>query len=186
MWYRASTVALLLCKLCQLYTQKWLMLGASHTQFIMLVASSRPQSSQILLIHGFLSSGSNGGHEKEEAQWAILVHSNRGHRRWCSRSWSILVTYCSTLLNANEYTAPALRPKLLGVLNCPQMSACLRRELADIVDWGELFVKACYFVEGDGPLAVDCYEAIDRILAGLRIPNVHVHVRAIAQKLSAW
>ena len=30
-----------------------------------------------------------------------------------------------------------------------------------------------------------CYEAIDRILAGLRIPNVHVHVRAIAQKLSA-
>ena len=69
------------------------------------------------------------------------------------------------------------------MLNNSQKSACLRIELAATVDWGEPFVKACYYLEGDGPLAVDCYEATERILAGLRteyIPNV----RAIAQLLS--
>ena len=52
-----------------------------------------------------------------------------------------------------------------------------------MVDWGEQFVKACYFLEGDGPLAIDCYEAVERIRNGLRtecIPNV----KAIAQLVS--
>ena len=51
------------------------------------------------------------------------------------------------------------------------------------MDWGEPFVKACYYLEGDGPLAVDCYEAINKIVVELRIeytPNV----RAVAELLS--
>ena len=51
------------------------------------------------------------------------------------------------------------------------------------MDWGEPFVKACYFLEGDGPLAFECYKAIERVSASLHLhnaPNVH----AIAQCLS--
>ena len=32
---------------------------------------------------------------------------------------------------------------------------------------GGPFVKACYFLEGDGPVAVYCYKAVNEILAGL-------------------
>lgn len=69
-------------------------------------------------------------------------------------------------------------------MNDQQRCAYLCIELAATVDWGEPFVKACYSLEGDGPLAVNCYEAVDRILTGLHaeyIPNV----RAVAHMLSA-
>lgn len=66
------------------------------------------------------------------------------------------------------------------MLNNTQKSACLRIELAATVDWGEPFVKACYYLEGDGPLAGDCYEAIQAGLHTEFIPNA----RAIAQLLS--
>ena len=86
-------------------------------------------------------------------------------------------------LTENEDIGMALRPKLLAVLNTSQKCTCLRIELAATVDWGEPFVKACYYLEGDGPLAVDCYEAMDKIIIGIRTeytPNV----RAVAQLLS--
>lgn len=56
-------------------------------------------------------------------------------------------------------------------------------ELASVVDWGEPFVKACYFLEGDGSLAVNCYKAVERIQARLRTEDIP-NVTAIAQKLS--
>ena len=37
-------------------------------------------------------------------------------------------------------------------------------ETAATVDWGEPFVKTCYYLEGDGPLALDCYEVIDQVI----------------------
>ena len=79
-------------------------------------------------------------------------------------------------LNKNEDIGPAIRSKLFGVLSNSQKNACLRVELAAVVDWGEPlnFVKACYFLEEDGPLATECYEAIERIRSGLHtehIPN---------------
>ena len=55
------------------------------------------------------------------------------------------------ILDENEDIGPALRPKLLEVLRNPQKCAYLHIELAAVVDWGEPFVKACYFLEGDGP-----------------------------------
>ena len=61
-------------------------------------------------------------------------------------------------LTENEDVCAALRLKLLDLLSNPQRSACLWIELAATIDWGEPFVKACYYLEGDGPLAVDCYE----------------------------
>ena len=38
-------------------------------------------------------------------------------------------------------------------------NANLQFELAAIVDYSEPFVKATYKFEGDGPLALECYEA---------------------------
>ena len=37
---------------------------------------------------------------------------------------------------------------------------------AATVDWDKLFVNACYFL-GDGSLAVDCYEAIEKVSAAI-------------------
>ena len=51
----------------------------------------------------------------------------------------------------------------LDVLNNLQKYAGVHIELVGVVDWREPFVKACCFLEGDGPLAVDCYETIEKL-----------------------
>ena len=43
-------------------------------------------------------------------------------------------------------------------------------------------IKACYFLEGDGPLALECYEAMEKVSASLRVGNTP-NVDAIAQRL---
>ena len=88
-------------------------------------------------------------------------------------------------LNKNEDIGPAIRSKLFGVLSNSQKNACLRVELAAVVDWGEPlnFVKACYFLEEDGPLATECYEAIERIRSGLHTEHIP-NGRAVTQRLS--
>ena len=40
-------------------------------------------------------------------------------------------------LTENEDIGPALRPKLLIMLNDPQKNALIQLEMADAVDWGE-------------------------------------------------
>ena len=86
-------------------------------------------------------------------------------------------------MNENEDVESALRPKLLAVLSNSQKCAYLRIELAGIVDWREPSVKAHCYLERDGPLAVGCYEAIDKIRARLHTEHIP-NVRAIAQLLS--
>ena len=57
-------------------------------------------------------------------------------------------------------------------------------ELAAVIDWGHPFVKATYRLEGDGPLAVDCYKIIETVRAA--IPSSHTpNVQAIVQKISS-
>ena len=71
---------------------------------------------------------------------------------------------------------PTTRPKLLSFFADQQKLALLQLEIAATVDWGEPFVKATYFLEGDGPLALECYEAIQKVSETLRTghtPNVH-------------
>ena len=135
---------------------------------------------------------------------SLFSHSPKTRLLWKTRTDRSMKSYSSTrwwskwevmqqmflyfgdiapFLDENEDIGPALRPKLLEVLRNPQKCAYLHIELAAVVDWGEPFVKACYFLEGDGPLAVDCYEAVDRILAGLRTEHIP-NVRAIAQLIS--
>ena len=47
---------------------------------------------------------------------------------------------------------------LLLSYNSTQKSQLLMIELAIVVDAGEPFIKATYFLEGDGPLVFSCYE----------------------------
>ena len=109
--------------------------------------------------------------------------------RWWSK-WEVMkqmLLYFSDIapfLNENDEIGSDLQPKLLDVLNDVHKCASLHIELAGVVDWGEPFVKACYYLEGDGPLAVECYEAIERIQAGLHTKHIH-NVRAVAQQLSS-
>ena len=42
-------------------------------------------------------------------------------------------------------------------------------------------MKACYFVEGDGPLAVDCYEAIEKVTAAIHTAHA-TNVHAVVQR----
>ena len=54
--------------------------------------------------------------------------------------------------------------------------------MAATIDWGEAFVKARYHIEGDGPLALDCYDVagISAFVNTAHPPNV----RAVADSLS--
>ena len=63
-------------------------------------------------------------------------------------------------LEENEDINPSLCPKLLAFLHTSQTKSKLQIEIAATVDWGEPFVKACYDLEGDGPLVFECYERL--------------------------
>ena len=57
-------------------------------------------------------------------------------------------------------------------------------ELAAVVDAGEPFVKATYNLEGNGPLALNCYEVVQELK--MRINNPHYpNVNALADQLSS-
>ena len=56
----------------------------------------------------------------------------------------------------------------------------LQIELAAIVDFGELFVKATYQLEGNGPLALGIVDGLSTSIRLCNVPNVE----AIAKKLA--
>ena len=76
----------------------------------------------------------------------------------------------------NEDIGPSTRPKLLSFFTDMHKRAILQLELAATVDWGEPFVKSSYFLEGDGPLCIDCYEAISAAVHTAHMPNVRAIV----------
>ena len=56
-------------------------------------------------------------------------------------------------------------------------------ELAVTVDAGEPLVKACYKLEGDGPLAFECYEVISSINAAIQVCHLPNTI-AVAKRLA--
>lgn len=72
---------------------------------------------------------------------------------------------------------------LLTVLKAPKQSNLARKRKVAIVDFGEPFVKATYRLEGNGPLALDCFEIIDSLSASIRLCNAP-NVEAIAKHLA--
>ena len=59
----------------------------------------------------------------------------------------------------------------------------MKIELAAVVDWGEVFVKATYNLEGDGPLALTCYKKIQEVKSVIQVGNIP-NVQAIAKSIS--
>ena len=61
----------------------------------------------------------------------------------------------------------------------------LKLELAATIDVGKHFVKATYFLEGDGPLVFSCYEklsAVSQFCQTPCFPNVRAIATAIAEE----
>ena len=65
-------------------------------------------------------------------------------------------------LETHTGISPATRGKLLSMLSDDEEKKYLMVELAVTIDAAAPFVKATYNLEGDGPLALTCYEAISR------------------------
>ena len=81
--------------------------------------------------------------------------------------------------------APATRHKLLQFLQDPQKKAFLEVELAIIVDAGMPFVQATYNLEGDGHLALECYEVISSLTAAVNMAQPHYpNLQAVVWRLS--
>lgn len=67
--------------------------------------------------------------------------------------------------------APQLVPQLQAILSDPQRQMSLKLELAVTVDVGEHFVKATYFLEGDGSLVLSCYEKLKAVAQACQAPH---------------
>ena len=78
---------------------------------------------------------------------------------------------------------PQLLPQLQAILSEPQRPMNLKLELAATIDVGEHFVKATYFLEGDGPLVFACYEKLSAVSQLCQAP-CFLNVRAIATAIS--
>ena len=71
-------------------------------------------------------------------------------------------------LESNTDISPATRAKLLSMFSDEHQKSYLMVELAVTIDAAMPFVKATYSLEGDGPLALTCYEAISVLNAAAR------------------
>ncbi len=75
------------------------------------------------------------------------------------------------------------KAKLEQLFNNPTTKSQLMVELAVTVDAGEPFVKATYYLEGDGPLVFTCYEKIMELKAAVRTafyPNTIAVINQLA------
>ena len=106
--------------------------------------------------------------------------------RWWSR-WEVYKQmmlqfgYLEDFLKNNSDVSPATRTKLLSFFADPSN---LQVELAAITDYGEPFIKATYKLEGDGPLALECYEIMEyvsRSVEWAHAPNVEAVVNSLSR-----
>jgi len=74
-------------------------------------------------------------------------------------------------LNSNPDFGPASHPKLLAILADEDRVKCLKLELAAVIDWGEVIVKATHNLEGDGPLSFTAYEEVNTVAAAIRVAH---------------
>ena len=90
-------------------------------------------------------------------------------------------------LNRNADLGPSSRPKLLAILSDQEKLKRLKLELAAVIDWGEVFVKATYDLEGDGPLSFTAYEEVRTVAAAVRVahtPNTEAVIHSMSSQLS--
>ena len=115
--------------------------------------------------------------------------------RWWS-SWSRWEVYQQLMVQFGDVerymeeakdakVCPQILLQLQEILSDPQQHMLLKLELAATIDVGEHFVKATYFLEGDGPLILSCYEklsAVNQACQAPDYPNVHAIATAIARE----
>ena len=89
-----------------------------------------------------------------------------------------------TFLRRHDDLAPATCNKLLQHLDDPTKKAYLQLELAVIMDAGLPFVQATYKLEGDGPLALECYEVISSLTTAVTKVPQYPNLQAVARCLS--
>ena len=108
--------------------------------------------------------------------------------RWWSR-WEIykqiLLQFGDIMpfLQNNTDIGPSLRPKMLAMLSDSRTLGLLKMELATVVDVGECFVSGTYRLEGDGLLAITCFEEIERVKTSLAVGH-YPNMAAIANTLA--
>jgi len=86
------------------------------------------------------------------------------------------------LRNPEEFSGTT-RAKLLEYFATTQSKQSLKVELAAVIDAGKPFVQATYKLEGDGPVAIECYAIISSLSVSVRLenyPNVQAVVKSIA------
>jgi len=109
--------------------------------------------------------------------------------RWWSR-WEVIeqvsVQFGDVLpfLRMEGLGSTTTTAKLITFFTDAQKKALLEVELATIIDWGRPFVTATYSLEGDGPLALECYEKIETVKAAIRTAHTP-NLDAIARRISA-
>ena len=108
--------------------------------------------------------------------------------RWWSR-WEVYQQLMVQFGDVERYmeeakdakVCPQILPELQEILSDPQQHMLLKLELAATMDVGEHFVKATYFVEGDGPLIFSCYEKLSTVNQACQAPH-YPNVHAIARE----
>ena len=89
-----------------------------------------------------------------------------------------------SFLETHTKILPATRGKLLSMLRDDEERKCLMVELGATIDAATPFVKATYNLEGDGPLALSCYEAISALNVATRQAD-YPSLKAVAHNVAS-
>ena len=111
---------------------------------------------------------------REQTGFAIRSYSPT---RWWSR-WECAKQVI--FLRSNPSVAPKSREKIERL---QLQSAQVQIELAVNVDAGETFVKATYALEGDGPLALQCYDILTGVKTAIQVRHLPI-TAAIAKTVA--
>lgn len=88
-----------------------------------------------------------------------------------------------SFIRQDEEFSSNTRAKLTEFFTDKQKLDCLKVEFAAIVDAGKQFVQATYKLEGDGPLAFQCYEVISTLSTSVMMEN-YPNVQAVVRNIS--
>ena len=121
---------------------------------------------------------------KSQTDQAIRTHSNT---RWWSR-WEVMKQIHDLFGDVERFVAsadlsPAAKLKLQNIMTTPSLKSQLMVKLAITIDAGEPFIKATYFLEGDGPLVFSCYERIQALRVSVSTayyPNTSAVINKVA------
>ena len=104
---------------------------------------------------------------------AMRLQSNT---KWWSK-WEVLNQVMEffgdvePFLRENENLSPVCLAGLLKLFDDPVTARDIEIELAAIRDAGKHFVKATYYLEGDGPLVFSCYERLSALAQAIAIES---------------